>query len=151
MHPRGPPPFFPSLPFNATLKFWRHPFINLILNFVVGIQFFFFSFQLLGSIYAFFQSNQLDVQCMVIARKELAKFPFNAPWINGGHPTNVLNNVVQMKGISIHIIFIPKVCRGALPKLCSLFENKVCINFGVHRWISSHHSLEPKLVGYVYC
>ncbi len=27
----------------------------------------------------FFQSSQLDVQCMVIARKELAKFPFNAP------------------------------------------------------------------------
>jgi hypothetical protein len=82
------------------------------------------------------------------SQEGISKVPFQCP-LEGGHPTNILNNVVQMKGILIHIISIPKVCKGALPKLCSLFENKVCINFGVHWWIPSHRSLEPKLVGHV--
>ncbi len=44
-----------------------------------GFKFFFLSVQWWGSISAVFQSNELDVQCMVIARKEAAKFPFNTP------------------------------------------------------------------------
>jgi hypothetical protein len=48
--------------------------VGLVLNTMNGINM--FLFQLLGSFFFFFLTSKLDVQCMVIAKKEQTQFCF---------------------------------------------------------------------------
>jgi hypothetical protein len=61
------------------LKFWRHQFINLILNFVVGIQFLLFlPFNCWVQFMPFF--NQINWMCNAWSYLEgISKVPFQCP------------------------------------------------------------------------
>jgi hypothetical protein len=78
------------------LKFWRHRFINLILNFVVGIQFLLFLLSIVGFNLCLFSIKSIGCAMHGHSQEGISKVPFQCPLNQGGHPTNVLDNVVHL-------------------------------------------------------
>jgi len=73
--------------------------IGLTPNFMKGIHI--FPLSTVGSFFFFFLPSKLDVQCMVIPKKEQNKFFVSKPFFLCS--INIINNAKWVKGISIHI------------------------------------------------
>jgi hypothetical protein len=101
--------------------------VGLTPNCMKGIHI--FPLLIVGSFFFYFLPSKLDVQCMVITKKEqnIILFKTLLNWCS----KNIINNANWVKGISIHIFI-----KNQNSIRCNDFKSKVCFNIviGFENW-----------------
>jgi len=97
--------------------------VGLTSNFMKGIHI--FPFSIVGSFFFFFLPSKLDVQCMVIAKKEQNKILFQIPF---KLMFNKYNKQCKVCEGHLNSYFYKK---SKFYKVCNDFKNNVCFNIVV--------------------